>query len=112
MRILDDKYKKADLPAIIDNITTINQREKSLLLRTMKKYKQLFNRTLGNFYCKPAKLPMKHCHNSPYHAPRAKKELDCLVLIVVLKQNANSQHAYLTFIIPKKDGKVRFVSDF
>ena len=74
-------------------------------------------------YCKLAKIPRKHNHDSPYHAPSAflvphlhrnmfKKELDYLISIGVFKQNANSQHTYPTFIITKKDGKVRFVSDF
>ena len=36
MRILDAKYKKADLPAIVNSISTLNQRKKALLLHTMK----------------------------------------------------------------------------
>ena len=42
----------------------INQLKKFLQLHTMKKYERLFDRTLGNFDCEPAKFPMKHGHDS------------------------------------------------
>ena len=94
MCILDAKYEKVNLPANIDSISTIDQYKKALLLRTMKKNEHLFDKTLGNFDCEPAKLPTNHGQDTPYHAPRAflvphfhrnrsKKELDRLVLIVV-----------------------------
>ena len=58
----------------------------------------------------------------PYHArafpvPKVhydtlKKEVEQLCKVGVLKRVNRSEWAAPTFIIPKKDGKVRFVSDF
>jgi len=41
-----------------------------------------------------------------------KAEVERLVKIGVLKKENHSEWAAPTFIIPKKDGSVRFISDF
>jgi len=41
-----------------------------------------------------------------------KAEVECLIKIGVLKKANLSEWAAPTFIIPKKDGSVRFISDF
>ena len=46
------------------------------------------------------------------HEPILKKEVNRLIKIGVLKQVNNSQWAAPTFIMPKKNGTVRFISDF
>ena len=46
------------------------------------------------------------------HEPTLKKEVDILIKIGVLKKINNSQWAAPTFIIPKKNNTVRFISDF
>ena len=61
-------------------------------------------------------------HAKPYHAKpipiliihelTLKKEVDDLIKIEVLKKINNSQWAAPTFIIPKKNNTVRFISDF
>jgi len=58
----------------------------------------------------------------PYHAeafpiPKSreetlKKEISWLCQLAVLKNINNSEWTAPTFIIPKKDGSVRFISDF
>ena len=61
--------------------------------------------------------------DTPYHANRPfsvpqihrdtlKKEIDRLVKLGVLRPANKSRHAYPTFIIPKSDNTVRFISDF
>jgi len=46
------------------------------------------------------------------HIQTLKAEVECLVKIGVLKKVNHSEWAAPTFIIPKKDGSVRFISDF
>ena len=46
------------------------------------------------------------------HKLTLKKEVDRLIKIGVLKKINNSQWAAPTFIIPKKNNTVRFISDF
>jgi hypothetical protein len=59
----------------------------------------------------------KPFHSKPYavpyiHLSTLKKELDRLVEIGVLVPTGASLWAAGTFIIPKKDGTARFISDF
>ena len=59
----------------------------------------------------------KPVHSRPYRVPFTqwdafKHELDHLVKIGVLERCGASQWASSTFIIPKKDGRVRWISDF
>ena len=52
-------------------------------------------------------FPVPHIHNETF-----KKELLRLVRIGVLERVSQSEWGSPTFIIAKKDGKVRFISDF
>ena len=121
--ILDAKYEKADLDKIVANITTLNSKQKQRLRNLLQKYESLFDGTLGDFDCEPADIDLKPGQDEPYHAksafvvPRIHrdtlfKEIQRLVCLGVLRRNDKSRHAYPTFIIPKKNGTVRFVSDF
>ena len=47
-----------------------------------------------------------------YHLETLRKECDRLVKLGVLKKAPNARYSFPSFIIPKKDGTVRFVSDF
>jgi hypothetical protein len=56
-------------------------------------------------------------HHRPYPVPHAhmqvfKEELDWLEELGVLTRTGPAKYLSLTFIIPKKDGRVRWVSDF
>ncbi len=58
----------------------------------------------------------KPVHSRPYPVPRIhlktfKKELDHLVRIGVLEAQQESEWASPSFIIPKKDGRVRWISN-
>ena len=51
--------------------------------------------------------PVPHLYKQTF-----KKELERLVSIGVLEKVQESEWGSPTFIIPKKDGRVRFISDF
>ncbi len=53
-RILDAKYKKADLQTIVrDNWKHLSANQQKKLLQLLKKYETLFDGTLGNWKTKP-----------------------------------------------------------
>ena len=49
---------------------------------------------------------------APFIQKTFKKELDQLIKLRVLEKVQQPERGTLTFIIPKKDNKVRFISDF
>ncbi len=122
VNILDAKYEKADLPAIIrENRShpTASNREK--LLSVLLKFKLLFDGTLGDWKLPPVsfelKEGMKPYHGRPYPIPHKHKaiimkEIKRLCNIGVLEWQPSSQWVSLTFIICKKDSTVRTISDF
>ena len=57
------------------------------------------------FHAKPFSIPKMYEHT-------LKMEVERLVKLGVLRKINNSEWAAPTFIIPKKDGSVRFISDF
>ena len=58
--ILDTKYEKADLRAIVtDNCTHLSNPEQAKLLELLQTFKELFNGTLGDWDCKPVSLQLK-----------------------------------------------------
>ena len=80
----------------------------------------MFDGTLGVYPHKKFHIEIdpdaKPVYQRPYAVPRVhlttfKKELDHLVELGVLKPQQKSEWASGTFIIPKKDGRVRWISD-
>ncbi|KAL7523594.1 hypothetical protein ACHAXR_000247 [Thalassiosira sp. AJA248-18] len=80
----------------------------------------MFDGTLGVYPHKKIHIDIdpnaKPVYSRPYtvahiHLQTFKKELDHLVKLGVLVQQQESEWASPTFIIPKKDGRVRWVSD-
>jgi len=88
----------------------------------LRKCEALFDGQLGRWHGQEVKLELqqegaKPCHALAYNTPRChaqtlKAEVECLVKIGVLKKVNRSEWAAPTFVIPKKDGSVRFISDF
>ena len=119
--ILDAKYEKADLRKVVANATHLSKDEQQELHELLSKYKDLFDGTLGKFTGKPYDIKLKpnvtpqHVRSFPVpklHELTLKTELDRLVKIGVLKKVNRSEWGAPTFVIPKKDGSVRFISDF
>jgi hypothetical protein len=120
-KILDATYKKADLKEIVDSADHLQPEQRSELFLLLNKYEQLFDGTLGIWKGKPYDIKTKEgiepYHGRPFPVPKIheltlKTELDRLTNLGVLKKVNRSQWGAPTFIIPKKDGTVRFISDF
>jgi len=120
-RILDTKYDKADIEKICEEQAELDERQQAQLAVLLRKYEALFDGQLGGWHCQEVKLELqegaKPYHVRAYSIPQChiqtlKAEVECLVEIGVLKKVNGSEWAAPTFIIPKKDGSVRFISDF
>ena len=119
--ILDAKYEAADLEKICSAQDHLKVEEQRKLFSLLDKYKDLFNGTLGKWNHEPVDLELKPdavpYHARPYPVPRChaetlKMEVERLCEIGVLKKVNRSEWAAPSFIIPKKDGTVRFINDF
>jgi len=120
-KILDAKYKPADLDELVRQCEHLDRDQQQQLLTLLYKYEALFDGTLGTWRNEPYDIELregvKPYHSRPFPIPKVhertlKIELERLVKIGVLKRKNNSEWAAPTFIIPKKDGSVRFISDF
>lgn len=98
----------------------MNRDKKSKLHNVLIKYNTLFDGGLGHYQKSKVHIDIDPNvpprHFKPYsipriHLPTCKKELDHLVQIGVLEKAGMSAWASPTFITPKKDGRVRWVSD-
>jgi hypothetical protein len=120
-QILDAKYKPADLDKIIASCINLTTNEQQSLSQLLYKYQHAFDGTLGKWRSTPYSIQLKD-NITPYHAktfpiPNVHEqsllvELNRLCSIGVLKKINHSEWAAPTFIIPKKDGSVQFISDF
>ena len=122
-RILDAKYSKTNLNDYVNSNTysQLNDIEKAKLLECLRKHESLFDGTLGKWkgtsYKVELKPDAKPYHARPYGIPRAyehtlRLEVERLCQAGVLRKINHSKWAAPTFIIPKKDKTVRFISDF
>ena len=121
MQILNAKYTSADLKAVIQACRCLTEDKKSQLHALLCKYEHLFDGTSGTWNNEPYNIKLKEgakpYHSRPFptlkiHEYTLKVELDRLIKLGVLKQINASKWATPTFIISKKDSKVRFFSDF
>ncbi len=111
-RILDAKYKKADLQSIVqDNCKHLSANHQKKLLQLLKKYESLFDGTLGDWKTKPVSFQWKE-GVSPYHGqafpvPKVhkvptRKEVERLCKLGVLERQPASEWASPSLIIQKK----------
>ena len=120
-KILDAKYDAVSVQEVIDKQKHLNDSDKELLRNTLEKHKELFRGKLGRYPHSQVSLELEEgarpFHKRPYpvaqvHLETFKKELQHLVKIGVLRACGPTRWGSPTFIIPKKDGRVRWVSDF
>ena len=120
-RILDAKYEKADLKQLCRQQSHLSAHEQELLHDLLKTYEHLFDGTLGEWKGTGVSFELKHdatpFHAKPYpiahvHEKPMRTECDRLVKLGVLEECQESEWAAPTFIIPKKNNTVRFISDF
>ena len=120
-RILDANYSKANFKTIAESSTHIDPQEINELYTLLKKYESLFDGIIGTWHGKTYDIKLKPdaepYHGKPLPVPRIheltfKQELDRLEYLKVIKKINRSQWGTPTFIIPKKDSTVRFISDF
>ena len=114
--ILDAKYEKADLQAIVDeHCSHLSSKEQTMLLEVLKTFEPLFDGTLGDWKTKPVSLQVKNdvtpYHGRAYPVPKIhlkvlKKELNRLCELGVLEWQPASEWALPSFIISKKNGTV------
>ena len=119
--ILDAKYQAADISQIAANSSHLSHDEQTSLFKSLQKYKNLFDGTLGTWNDEEYQIELKP-DAKPYHAraypiPKMHKvtlklEVQRLCNLGVLKKVNRSEWAAPTFVIPKKDGTVCFISDF
>ena len=120
-KILDSDYKKADLDDVVRNIPHLTEEQKSQVRTVLYRYESLFEGRLGLWDTPPISLELEkdakpfHARAFPIpqiHEATVRKECDRLCKEGVLEKDSDSEWAAPTFIVPKKEGTVRFVTDF
>ena len=118
--ILDAKYEWTDVKDVVKGLTHLTQTQQNNLLEVLRKHASMFDGSLGVYPHKKFHIEIepgaKPVYARPYLVPRIhlstfKKELDHLVELGVLVPQNKSEWASPTFIIPKKDGRVRWISN-
>ena len=118
--ILDARYKKADLESIAETSTHLGTQGRNELHTLLKKYESLFDSNIGTWNGKPYGIKIKpdveQYHGRPFPVPPIheltfKQELDQLEALNFTNKFNRSQWGAPTFLIPKKDSTVRFISD-
>ena len=122
LEILDANYQKANLAEIVNDYSNhLSVPERHKLLELLTEFEELFNGTLGDFKTDPISFELKEgakaFHGRPFpiphiHLETLKREVERLVELGVLKPQPNLEWGSPTFIIPKKNKQVRFISDF
>jgi hypothetical protein len=121
VRILDSKYEKADLDQVAADAEDLDEHQQKKLLSLLKDFEDLFDGTLGKWNTDPIDIETKPDHKPSsaryYPVPKInkatfKKELQRLVEIGVLTPVQQSEYGTPVFIISKKEGTVRFLTDY
>ncbi|KAG7355485.1 reverse transcriptase RNA-dependent DNA polymerase [Nitzschia inconspicua] len=119
--ILSSKYDQVDTTEAAQQQTHLPQRQRNELADVLKHFTLLFSGKLGCYPHYKVHLELDEnakpfrCREYPVpyaHRKVFKEELERLVDIGVLSRAAASKYLSPTFIVPKKDGRVRWVSDF
>ena len=122
VKILDAKYEAADLEKVVEeNCQHLSNTQRMKLLELLKKHEKMFSGQLGewkgeevHFDLKPGVKPFR---GRPFPVPQIHKatimkEINRLIEIGVLEQVQEADWLSPSFIVPKSDKTVRFLSDF
>ena len=120
VKILNSTYEKSYLKQVV-NESQMNAEERTLLLILLEYFEDLFDGTLGNWATEPVDLeinPYSKPFNSRYYpVPRinketSRKDLKSPVEIGGLTPVQQIQYGTPVFIFPKKEGTLRFITDY
>ena len=120
IEILDAKYESVQIDDVANQLEHLNIQQKADVKQVLSEFTKLFDGTLGVYPHRKFHIDLepnaKPKHARPYpvpvvHLEAFKKELVHLCNIGVLAIQGASEWASPTFITPKKDGRVRWVSD-
>jgi len=120
-QILESKYDPVAVDQVVDQLTQFKSSQQEQLKKLLHKYTKLFSGKLGQYpHCKvhlelnsdthprfQQAYPMPHAHHDVF-----KTELDHLTYLRVLSRCGASEWAAPSLIIPKKDGRFRWIGDF
>ena len=118
--ILDAKYEATTPKEVADQQHHLTSQQKLLLQEALKDTAELFDGALGRYKGEKVHLDLipgsQPVHAKAYSVPTKLepaflKELDHLRQIGVLEIARTSLWASPTFVIPKKDGRIRWISD-
>jgi hypothetical protein len=119
--IKGSKYEKVDTDYATKQQKHLTPSQQTDLAEVLRDYTSLFSGKLGCYPGYKVHLELntdaQPFHTRPYPVPENykavfKAELERLVQIGVLSRTGPSEWLSPTFIVPKKDGRVRWVSDF
>ncbi len=120
-KILDAKCNAADLDQVCKDQHHLTKEQQQKLHDSLHTHSQLFDGMLGKWTGSEVNLELKpnatlhHARACPVprcHERTLRSEVEQLCRIGVLKKVNRSEWAAPSFIIPKKDGTVRFINDF
>jgi Reverse transcriptase (RNA-dependent DNA polymerase). len=106
---------------IAEQQTHLIPQHRTALAAMLAKHDEMFNRVLGKYPDGTVRLQIvpgvSPIHCKPFAVPHRnlkqfKREIDTLVLLDVIEPILISEWAFPSFLVPKKDGTARFVSDF
>ncbi len=121
-RILDAKYDRTSARDVAHQCTHLTGHDQTKIYHLLNQFPNLFSGKLGRYVRQNFSIKLKDpsvqpifCNPYPIpllHQPVFQKELQHLIDEKVLKRIDRSEWAFPTFLIPKKDGRVRWISDF
>ena len=120
-KIMESNYEKANLEEVVRDADNLGDEQKHELLKLLKEFEELFDGTLGTWNTEPVHIELKAdakpINSRYYPVPHINKqtfknELKRLVEIGVLEPVSETQWGSPVFIIPKKEGTVRFITDY
>ena len=119
--ILAADYQAVDITTVVQNCTHLNPDQQNKLATVLNDFTDMFDGVLRHYPDEEIHLDIDpsvrphRCRAYPVprtHLKNFKQELDRLVRIGVLSPQGRSTWISGSFIIPKKDNTVRWISDF